>query len=260
MSKFKDNFSSESFYPDSNYSDEIIRLGIDFNIGKMSCVCAVIRDNKLYIFDEIRAHDTAQLAKEIKTRFPHNRLYGYPDSSGGARSTNATKTDIQILEGYSISNQSGASNPSIKDSVNNVQRLLCNGKEEIRLFVHPRCKNVIESLELQSYSESGEPEKTGLDPNDKSDASWLDSLEDEDDGYEPVVPRTSGLVKDPGADPSYLKDFVLSAGVGLTNGIEETLDTIGDLTGETGIETLDYVLDPNNRLIPRWYKSKRKAI
>ena len=146
-----------------NHSDEIIRLGIDFNIGKMSCVCAVIRDNKLYIFDEIRAHDTDQLAKAIRQKFPHNRLYGYPDSSGGARSTNATKTDIQILEGYSISNQSGASNPSIKDSVNNVQRLLCNGKEEISLFVHPRCKNVIESLELQSYTEAGEPEKTGLD-------------------------------------------------------------------------------------------------
>ena len=92
-----------------------------------------------------------------------NRLYGYPDSSGGARSTNASKTDIQILESYGISNQSGASNPSIKDSVNNVQRLLCNGKEEISLFVHPRCKNVIESLELQSYTEAGEPEKTGLD-------------------------------------------------------------------------------------------------
>ena len=91
--------------------------------------------------------------KKIRSRFPHNRLYGYPDSSGGARSTNATKTDIQILESYGISNQSGASNPSIKDSVNNVQRLLCNGKEEISLFV-PRCKNVIESLELQSYTES----------------------------------------------------------------------------------------------------------
>jgi len=100
-----------------------------------------------------------------------------------------------------------------------------------------------------------DPIETSIDPNDKSDTSWMNDL-DTDDGYEPVVPRTSGLVKDPGADPSYLKDFVLSAGVGLTNGIEETLDTIGDLTGETGIETLDYVLDPNNRLIPRWYKSK----
>ena len=100
-----------------------------------------------------------------------------------------------------------------------------------------------------------DPIETSIDPNDKSNSSWLNDL-DEDDGYEPVVPRTSGLVKDPGTDPSYMKDFVLSAGVGLTNGIEETLDTIGDLTGETGIETLDYVLDPNNRLIPRWYKSK----
>ena len=114
--------------------------------------CAVSpKDNKHYIYDEIRAHDTDKLAKEIKSRFPHNRLYGYPDSSGGARSTNATKTDIQILESYGISNQSGASNPSIKDSVNNVQRLLCNGKEEVNLFIHPRCKNLIESLEQRSF-------------------------------------------------------------------------------------------------------------
>ena len=128
---------------------KLFDLGIDFNIGKMSCVCAVIRDNKLYIFDEIRAHDTDQLAKEIKSRFPHNRLYGYPDSSGGARSTNATKTDIQISRDMEYPINQGASNPSIKDSVNNVQRLLCNGKEEISLFVHPRCKNVIESLNFR---------------------------------------------------------------------------------------------------------------
>ena len=147
-----------------NYSEEIIRLGIDFNIGKMSCVCAVIRDNKLYIFDEIRAHDTDQLAKEIKSRFPHNRLYGYPDSSGGARSTNATKTDIQILESYGISNQSGASNPSIKDSVNNVQRLCYAMVKKKLVFLFIRVVKMSSNLwNFRAYTEAGEPEKTGLD-------------------------------------------------------------------------------------------------
>ena len=38
--------------------------------------------------------------------------------------------------------------------------MLCNGKEEIRLHIHPRCEKTIESLELQAYAEDGTPDKT----------------------------------------------------------------------------------------------------
>jgi hypothetical protein len=41
-----------------------------------------------------------------------------------------------------------------------VQALLLNGKGETRLRIHPRCRKLIESLEMQSYSEKGEPDKT----------------------------------------------------------------------------------------------------
>ena len=142
--------------------DEIIRIGIDFNVGNMSAAIGVIQKGELFIFDEVSgAHDTDELGQIIRTKFPHHRIYGYPDASGGNRSTNASRTDIQILEQYRITNQSGASNPAVRDRVSALQALMENGKGQIRFHISPNCKKIIESLELQSYTESGEPDKEG---------------------------------------------------------------------------------------------------
>ena len=120
----------------------------------------IVQDQKLLIFDEIsKAHDTDSIAQEIKARYPMNKIYVYPDASGGNRSTNASQTDIEILSGYGFSNQSPRSNPPVRDRVASVQALLCNGKGESRLQIHASCRKLIESMELQSYTEKGEPDK-----------------------------------------------------------------------------------------------------
>ena len=139
---------------------EPLRIGLDFNIGNMNCVIGIIQDQKLLIFDEISGvHDTDSLAQTIKSRYPMNKIYIYPDASGGNRSTNSSQTDIAILESYGFSNQSPRSNPPIRDRVSSVQALLCNGKGETRLHIHASCRKLIESMELQSYNEKGEPDK-----------------------------------------------------------------------------------------------------
>ena len=139
---------------------EPLRIGLDFNIGNMNCVIGIIQDQKLLIFDEISGvHDTDSLAQTIKARYPMNKIYIYPDASGGNRSTNASQTDIEILAGYGFSNQSPRSNPPVRDRVASVQALLCNGKGESRLQIHASCRKLIESMELQSYNEKGEPDK-----------------------------------------------------------------------------------------------------
>ena len=139
---------------------EPLRIGIDFNIGNMNAVVGIVKDQKLLIFDEItKAHDTDALAQEIKARSPYNKIYIYPDASGGNRSTNSSQTDIAILESYGFSNQSPRSNPPVRDRVSSVQALLCNGKGMSRLFIHASCRKLIESMELQSYNEKGEPDK-----------------------------------------------------------------------------------------------------
>jgi len=144
----------------ADFSNEPLRIGIDFNVGNMSAVIGVRSGNRLTIVDEITgAHDTDALAQEIKRRYPQHRVYVYPDASGGNRSTNASRTDIQILEQYGFSNQSGRSNPAVRDRVAAVQALLENGKGEVRLTVSQGCPRLIECLELQSWTEKGEPDK-----------------------------------------------------------------------------------------------------
>jgi hypothetical protein len=58
-----------------------------------------------------------------------------------------------------MSNQSPRSNPAVRDRVAAVQALLENGKGQVRLQVSKTCKRLIECLELQSYSDKGEPDK-----------------------------------------------------------------------------------------------------
>ena len=141
---------------------EPLRIGVDFNVGNMSAVIAVRMGDKLLIIDEISgAHDTDAMAQEIKSRYPHRRMYVYPDASGGNRSTNATRTDIQILESYGMSNQSPKANPPVRDRVAAVQALLENGKGQVRMQVSETCKRLIECLELQCYTEKGDPDKDG---------------------------------------------------------------------------------------------------
>jgi hypothetical protein len=141
---------------------EPLRIGVDFNVGNMSAVIAVRMGDKLLIIDEISgAHDTDAMAQEIKARYPHRRMYVYPDASGGNRSTNATRTDIQILESYGMSNQSPKANPPVRDRVAAVQALLENGKGQVRMQVSETCKRLIECLELQCYTEKGDPDKDG---------------------------------------------------------------------------------------------------
>jgi hypothetical protein len=139
---------------------EPLRVGLDFNVGNMSAVIAIRQGSSLLVIDEISgAHDTDAIGQELTRRYPGRRIYGYPDASGGNRSTNATQTDIQILEGYGISNQSPKANPPVRDRIAAVQALLENGKGQVRLQIHSSCKRLIECLELQSYTEKGEPDK-----------------------------------------------------------------------------------------------------
>ena len=139
---------------------EPIRVGIDFNIGNMNAVIGIATANKFIVIDEIaKSHDTDSLAKEIKAKYPFNKIYVYPDASGGNRSTNASRTDIQILESYGFLNQSALSNPAIRDRVNSVQGMFLNGKGESKMMISKKAIRLIECLELQSYNDKGEPDK-----------------------------------------------------------------------------------------------------
>lgn len=147
-------------------SREALRVGIDFNIGNTNAVIGIRKGDAAVVVDEITGmQDTDALGQELRRRYPEHKIYGYPDASGGNRSTNATRTDIQILESYGINNQSPQSNPPIRDRVNNVQAMLENGKGKSRLQIWQGCAKLIECLELQCWDEKTQlPDKaSGFD-------------------------------------------------------------------------------------------------
>ena len=156
-----DRFDRDKHIVDGiDIGNEPLHIGVDFNVGNMSAVIAVRLNDKLFVIDEVSgSHDTDALAQEIKRRYADRRIYVYPDASGGNRSTNASQTDIQILESHGFSNQSGRSNPPVRDRVAAVQAVLENGKGQVRLQVAKNCKRTIECLELQSYTDKGDPDK-----------------------------------------------------------------------------------------------------
>jgi len=143
-------------------ADETILLGVDFNVGNMHACMALRRGPDLWVFDEIaEAHDTDDLARKVRERYPDHRILAYPDASGAKRTTNATRSDVAILEGYGFSNMAPSANPPVRDRVAAVQAALENGLGEVHLFVSPNCPKTIECLELQSWNEKGEPDKEG---------------------------------------------------------------------------------------------------
>jgi hypothetical protein len=68
----------------------------------MSAVIHVI-DNIPIAVDEITGVlDTQNMCNVIKQKYPNHRIVIYPDSSGKNRTTNADKTDINILKNENI--------------------------------------------------------------------------------------------------------------------------------------------------------------
>ena len=142
--------------------NEVLKIGIDFNVMNCNAAVCVTANDKLIVIDEVtKQKDTDALAQEIKRRYPFNKILVYPDASGAARSTiNASKTDIAILQSYGFTNMALRSNPPIKDRVQTLQALLENSKGRVRLEIHASCRRLIECLELQSYDEkTGDPDK-----------------------------------------------------------------------------------------------------
>jgi hypothetical protein len=129
---------------------EDVHVGIDFNVGLQCSNAFAIRGKQVHILQEFKGHpDTESLAISLKTRFEGKRIYAYPDPTGRARKSSAPvgRTDFSILESYGIQCLARTASPPIVDSAAAVNRLLKNARNDVNLFVSPKCRGVIESLE-----------------------------------------------------------------------------------------------------------------
>ena len=142
---------------------KIIHIAIDMNIDPMSAVCFVIADGKVVVIDEIEmfGSNTDELVNEIYSRFPGTKIFAYPDPSAKARKTSAAgRTDLNILNNAGFIVKAPNKHMPVRDRINSVNSMLCNGKGERQILIHPKCKKLISCLERQIYKPgTSQPDK-----------------------------------------------------------------------------------------------------
>ena len=142
---------------------EALHVGMDFNVGKMSAVLHVLRQDQPHaVMEYTGVLDTPTMAALLRSRHKDNPIIVYPDASGQARkSNNASESDLSILRAHGFSVRANPHNPRIKDRVLAVNAMV--HKDGARRYrVNPdTCPGLVESLEKQAYDKNGEPDKAG---------------------------------------------------------------------------------------------------
>lgn len=175
-------------FGDKNISDEVadqggtIYVGMDFNVDPMTACIGQIVQNEIQIFDEAMIKEngnTENMCRLIEEMYPDRHISVRPDPTGKKRGTN---TNIGVTDHSIIAKHFDlvilSHSPAVIDRVNSVN-VLCGeidpktGKliNPIRLWIHPRCKNLINALMRQTnIPGTREPQKgKGYD-------HWTDGL------------------------------------------------------------------------------------
>ena len=166
-------------FGDANIEDDVadvhsqpLLLGCDFNVNPLAAVAGVRVGDQLHVFDEflMANSNTYDLVAEVQARYGSRTVKAFPDPTGRARKTSAThlETDHTILKragGFQVYTPPGVY--AIADKVNSLNTMLKAADGTRRVFIHPRCKQLIRSLRGLCYKEG-----TTL-PDQSSDFSHL---------------------------------------------------------------------------------------
>lgn len=148
-------------------TSEPLHIGMDFNLDPMSAVVMVRKADTLYAVDEIVmfGSNTDEMVAEIKERYKNSSVTIYPDPACRQRKTSAGgRTDLSILQNAGFNVKVRNAHTAIRDRINAVNSRLKSQDGKRHLFVNPKCKKVIESLERHVYKEgTSQPEKDGFD-------------------------------------------------------------------------------------------------
>jgi hypothetical protein len=148
--------------------DKFLHVGLDFNIGGTCATIWVIDDNKPIAVDEFSSHDTYDFINNLN-KYQGKTIIVYPDASGRSGSTNATLSDIGLIEqaGYQV--DAPQANPAVRDRINAVNALLSHD----RILINTdKCENLTHAMETQGYTVKGDPEKYDQHP---AIDDWLDA-------------------------------------------------------------------------------------
>jgi len=182
--------SFESLYP--------VVWSIDFNVNPMCMLLLQRVGDTVHVFDEIvlpNANTEAACQAFLdKAELLYKQVPGYQrpmnvevygDASGNQKRTSAAETDWTIIRQffrrwkgtYQESFHVLSANPPVRDRINCVNSRLRNTFEENRLFIDPRCRELVKDLEQVAWAtDSTGAVMSELDKSDRARTHASDAL------------------------------------------------------------------------------------
>ncbi|MBS1873026.1 MAG: terminase family protein [Acidobacteria bacterium] len=136
---------------------------LDFNVNPMCSLVAQKVGDSVLVFDEIVLNraSTNDACKEFDRRFgPHSAGVDVYGDASGARMQTAGSTDYEIISeflrrnGYQYTMQVPASNPAVRERIAVVNAALESVAGRARMFVSPKCRELIKDFEQVGYQEN----------------------------------------------------------------------------------------------------------
>jgi hypothetical protein len=166
---------------------------LDFNVHPMCSVLAQRHGETVEVLDELaleNAHTILACEAFLKKIEPW--LKGHPltlelygDASGHQRRTSGTDTDWGLIRDYfgrlqgqiKLQMRTTTANPGVRDRINIVNSRLRSAAGERRLFIDPKCKELVKDLERVSWrTDSAGRVTTELDKSDRLRTHSSDAL------------------------------------------------------------------------------------
>jgi hypothetical protein len=168
---------------------------LDFNVHPMCSIVAQAEGDEVEVLDEVvldnantemmcdRFWDRIRPWRSARAGALHIEIYG--DASGHQRRSCAAYTDWQLIRsffsqrvGQAVAHfKAGNANPAVRDRVNVVNSRFLSAAGEHRLFVSPKCKELILDLERIAWrvDDLGQP-TCDLDKSDRMRTHTSDAL------------------------------------------------------------------------------------
>ncbi len=140
---------------------ETLFIGCDFNVANQAATVFVKRQGVEWhaVAELSDMLDTPQMIRIIQEKWQGkgHKIVIYPDASGGSRhSSNASVSDIGLLQQAGFEVRAHRKNAFVKDRVQAMNKALAS----FRVYVnYQNCPTVSRCLEQQSYDKNGEPDK-----------------------------------------------------------------------------------------------------
>lgn len=118
-----------------------IHVGMDFNVNPMTATLGSIRGDRYWQWGEIwlEHSNTMEMCEKLMEYVDDSKeIIIYPDSTGKSEHSNASKSDIAILNQAGFEVRANPSNPFQVDRINAVNSLMVDRGQQTRYLVNPK--------------------------------------------------------------------------------------------------------------------------